>query len=146
MDSLTPKRLILVVENNPDHQRLIAAAFQDSPVQHEIVAIADGEQALDFLYRRGRFATATRPDLILLDLDLPSKAGPDLLAEIKAQPQLKRIPIVILTLRDRPEEVLRAYTLQGNCYVLKSADFDQLFQIIKRIEEFWLGVVTLPLE
>ncbi|NEQ30397.1 MAG: response regulator [Leptolyngbya sp. SIO4C5] len=146
MESPVKPRLILVIENSLEHQRLIEAVFQESTVPHKIVAIADGEQALNFLYRQGEYRTAARPDLILLDLDLPAKDGRELLAEIKAAPQLKRIPTVVLTLCDRPEDVLKTYTLQGNCYVLKSADFDQLFQIVKRIEEFWLGVVTLPLE
>jgi len=108
--------------------------------------VASSTQAMNFLHRRGEYGEAFRPDLILLDWDLPAGNGEAMLAEIKADPQLRRIPIVVLTLSDSAERILRSYTLQGNCYVIKSLDLDQLFQIVKRIEEFWLEIVTLPIE
>jgi two-component system, chemotaxis family, response regulator Rcp1 len=137
-------RLILVVEDNPEHTRLIKDALDDNLGQRKIVAIADGIQAMDFLHRRGNYADATRPDLILLDLNLAGKDGREVLAEIKAEPQLRRIPIVVFTISATEEDIFRSYALQGNCYVIKSSDLDQLFHIVKRIEEFWLGIVTLP--
>ncbi len=137
-------RLILVVEDNPEHTRLIKDALDDNLGQRKIVAIADGVQAMDFLHRRGNYADATRPDLILLDLNLPGKDGREVLAEIKTEPQLRRIPIVVFTISATEEDIFRSYALQGNCYVIKSSDLDQLFHIVKRIEEFWLGIVTLP--
>jgi|SRR4028119_389011 chemotaxis family two-component system response regulator Rcp1 len=137
-------RLILVVEDNPEHTRLIKDALDDNLGQRKIVAIADGVQAMDFLHRRGNYADATRPDLILLDLNLPGKDGREVLAEIKAEPQLRRIPIVVFTISATEEDIFRSYALQGNCYVIKSSNLDQLFHIVKRIEEFWLGIVTLP--
>ncbi len=144
---VTPvERLVLVVEDNAAHSRLIQDAFGQSAVRHQIVTIAEGDRALDYLHRRGEYAEAQRPDLILLELNLNSKDGRDILADIKADSQLRRIPIVVLTLSASEEDVLKSYTLQGNCYVVKSSDLNQLFQIVQRIEEFWLGIVTLPLE
>lgn len=137
-------RLILVVEDNPEHTRLIKDALNDNLGQRKIVAIADGVQAMDFLHRRGNYADATRPDLILLDLNLPGKDGREVLAEIKTEPQLRRIPIVVFTISATEEDIFRSYALQGNCYVIKSSNLDQLFHSVKRIEEFWLGIVTLP--
>ncbi|MDP8966882.1 MAG: response regulator [Cyanobacteriota bacterium] len=146
MEESPAGRLILVVQDNPDHTRLIEDALNEKAGRHQIVAIADGVEAMDFLHRQGNYADATRPDLILLDLNLPGKDGKELLAEIKADPQLRRIPIVVLTISANAEDIFRSYALQGNCYVIKSADLEQLFQIVKRIEEFWLGIVTLPVE
>ncbi|HEY9637854.1 MAG TPA: response regulator [Coleofasciculaceae cyanobacterium] len=146
MEESPAERLILIVQDNPEHTGLIKDALNDKAARHQIVAIADGVQAMDFLNRRGNYADATRPDLILLDLNLPGKDGRELLAEIKANPQLRRIPIVVLTISANQEDIFRSYALQGNCYVIKSSDLEQLFQIVKRIEEFWLGIVTLPVD
>jgi chemotaxis family two-component system response regulator Rcp1 len=146
MEDSPAKRLILVVEANPDHTRLIAGALDENSVRHQIVAIADGIEVMDFLYRKGKYADATRPDLILLDLNLPGKDGRELLAEIKADPQLRRIPIVVLTTSTNEEDIFKSYALQGNCYVVKSSNLEQLFEIVKRIEQFWLEIVTLPVE
>jgi chemotaxis family two-component system response regulator Rcp1 len=140
------ERFILVVEDNPDHIHLIETSFKESLVPHRLMAIADGQQAIDFLYRRGEHQTAPRPDLILLDLNLPGKNGWEILAEIKGDRQLRRIPIVVLTTSANEDDISRSYALQGNCYVIKSSNLDQLFQLVKRIEEFWLGIVTLPVE
>ncbi len=146
MEDSPAERLILVVEDNPDHTRLIKDALNENSLQHQIVAIADGTRVMDFLHRRGDYVDASRPDLILLDLDLPGKDGREILAEIKADPQLRRIPIVVLTLSASKEDIFRSYALQGNCYVIKSSDLEHLFQLVKHIEEFWLGIVTLPVE
>ena len=146
MEESPAQRLILVVEDSPDHTRLIKDALNEKSGQYQIVALADGVKVMDFLHRRGHYTDATRPDLILLDLNLSGKDGRELLAEIKADPKLRRIPIVILTISDHEEDIFRSYAVQGNCYVVKSSDLEQLFQIVKRIEEFWLGIVTLPIE
>jgi two-component system, chemotaxis family, response regulator Rcp1 len=140
------ERLILVVEDNSEHLRQIEASFRESQVPHRLVAIANGHDAMNFLYRRGDYSDALRPDLILLDLNLPGKDGREILAEIKSDRQLRRIPIVILTTSNNTADISKSYTLQGNCYVIKSSDLEQLFQLVKRIEEFWLGIVTLPIE
>jgi chemotaxis family two-component system response regulator Rcp1 len=146
MEESPAERLILVVQDNPDHTRLIKDALNEKAGQYQIVAIADGVKAMEFLHHRGEYANTTRPDLILLDLNLPGKDGREILAEIKADPQLRRIPIVVLTTSANDQDIFRSYELQGNCYVVKSSNLDQLFQLVKRIEEFWLGIVTLPLE
>lgn len=146
MNELAGERLILIAEDNPDHLSRIRAALDESSMRHQIVTIASSTAALDYLYRRGEFVDAPRPDLILLDLNLSGNQGRNLLSDIKANPQFKRIPIVILTLSSDAADIFDTYSLQGNCYVIKSADLDQLFHIVKRIEEFWFGIVTLPTE
>ena len=146
MEKSPTERLILIVEDNPDHAHLITNSLKESSTQYQIVTIADGTQAMDFLHHRGEYANATRPDLILLDLHLPGKDGKQILAEIKADPQLHRIPIVVLNMSHSEEDIFGIYALQGNCYVIKSDDLQQLTQTVKRIEEFWLRIVTLPLE
>ncbi|OKH31051.1 response regulator [[Phormidium ambiguum] IAM M-71] len=140
------ERLIMIVEDNPDHADSIANVLKESSTNYQIVTIADGTQAIDYLYHRGEYADALRPDLILLDLNLPGKNGKEILAEIKADRQLHRIPIVVLTFSQSDEDIFGIYALQGNCYVMKSNDLHHLTQIVKRIEEFWLRIVTLPLE
>jgi chemotaxis family two-component system response regulator Rcp1 len=140
------ERLILVIDQNPDHIRIIESTLEDSQGNYRMVAIADGSEALDFLYRRGQHETAPRPDLILLDLHQSQPDGLEILSTIKANDQLRRIPIIMFTASDQPEHILRSYALQGNCYVLKSDDLGNLAAIVKRIEEFWLGIVTLPVE
>ncbi|HEY9762941.1 MAG TPA: response regulator [Trichocoleus sp.] len=140
------KRLILVVDANPDHVHTIEQALKDNSEQYELVAISNSDQALDFLHQRGSYEAASRPDLILLELNLPEKDGQTVLADIKATPSLRRIPIVILTLSDQKSDVFNTYALQGNSYVVKSSDLGQLYQLVKRIEDFWLGIVTLPVD
>lgn len=146
MEDSAIERLILVVEDNARQAELIEEALKDSSVRHQVVVVQDGFQAMNFLYQTGKFVDAPRPDLILLDLDVPAKDGRTILAEIKVDPKLRRIPIVVLTHSNHEEDIFKSYELQGNCYVIKSSDFDQLFAIVQRIEEFWLGIVTLPLE
>jgi len=145
MQGFSEHRLILVVEDDRDHLETIRSAFDLDAGQYQLMEIGNGEQALAFLQQQGNDASARRPDLILLALQLPGKDGHQVLAEIKADPHLRRIPIVVLTRSDREEDILTSYALQGNCYVIKPSDRDRLFQMVKRIEEFWLGIVTLPL-
>jgi chemotaxis family two-component system response regulator Rcp1 len=140
------ERLILVVEANQTHAQLIESAFRENAIHHQVVVVPDGIQAMAFLHREGTFAQATRPDLVLLSLNLPEKNGLAVLSEIKADSALRRIPIIILTHSECEADIFKSYELQGNCYVIKSNDLDQLFAIVKRIEAFWLEIVTLPLE
>lgn len=142
MDESDSERLILLIEDDRDRAQLIESAIE-SP-QHRVMTIADGIEAIDFLSRCGDDLDAPRPDLILLELNLSGKDGRDILTEIKAHPQLRRIPIVVLTTAATDQDILSTYLLQGNCHVVKSTDLDRLSKIVKRIEGFWLGIVTLP--
>ena len=135
---------ILMVEDNPGDVRLTKEALKDAKVSNTLHVVEDGVAALDFLYRRGEYATAPRPDLVLLDLNLPKKNGREVLEEVKQDPQLKMIPVVILTTSQAEEDVLRAYSLHANCYITKPVDFSKFIKIVRTIEEFWLTVVTLP--
>ena len=146
---LATERLILVVEENPQHAQLIQAALQADGELHQLVVLND-EEAVEFLQGQGKYSNASRPDLILLDLNasgnLSKRKGRGILADVKANPQLRRIPIIVLTTSEDEADIFSSYALQGNCYVIKSADLAQLSEVIKRIKAFWLGIVTLPLE
>jgi len=144
--SPTDASLILIVDPNTDHTDTIQRVLQDRPNQYRLVLLDDGSAALDFLYQRGEYTAADRPHLILLDLDLPNQDGRDLLTQIKADAQLRRIPVIVLTASDAPADVFRCYAEQGNCYVIKASDQEQLSETIQRIEAFWLEIVTLPQE
>jgi chemotaxis family two-component system response regulator Rcp1 len=146
MEKPVKKRLILVLENNLDRVSIIETAFQSSLIPHELLILGDLDCARDFLYRRGEFAKADRPDLILLDLHLPEPNNWELLREIKEDKQLRRIPIIVLTVSEDREDILRSYQLKGNCYIIKSTDRDNLIATIARIETFWLEIVTLPIQ
>ena len=135
---------ILLVEDNPGDVRLTREALKDGKVINTLHVVEDGVAALDFLYRRGRYTEASRPHLILLDLNLPKKNGREVLAEVKADDTLKVIPVVILTTSQAEEDVLRAYNLHANCYITKPVDFTQFTNIVRTIEDFWLTIVTLP--
>jgi len=141
----TPRAIeVLMVEDNPGDVRLTREALKGGKVLHHMHVVEDGVAALDFLYRRPPYQEVPRPDLILLDLNLPRKDGREVLAAIKADPDLKTIPVVILTTSQAEEDVVRAYRLSANCYVTKPVDFDQFTHIVKAIEQFWFTVVTLP--
>lgn len=142
MDESDSERLILLIDHDRDRAQLIETALQS--FQHRVITIADGIEAIDFLNRRGDRVDAPRPDLILLELNLPGNDGQDLLAKIKTEPQLRRIPIVVLTTAASESDIFSTYLLQGNCHVVQSTDLDRLCQIVQRIEEFWFGIVTLP--
>jgi len=135
---------ILLVEDNPGDVRLTKEALKDSQVLHNLHVVWDGLEALTFLRREGKYADAPRPDLILLDLNLPKKDGRDVLAESKTDEDLKRIPVVVLTTSRDKYDILKAYNLHANCYITKPVDLEQFFTVVKSIEDFWLTTVRLP--
>jgi chemotaxis family two-component system response regulator Rcp1 len=135
---------ILMVEDNPGDVRLTREALKGGKVLNQLHVVEDGVAALDFLYRRPPHQNAPRPDLILLDLNLPKMDGRDVLSRIKSDDALKIIPVVVLTTSQAEEDVLRAYRLSANCYVTKPVDLHQFNRIVAAIEEFWLTVVSLP--
>ena len=135
---------ILLVEDSPGDVRLTIEALRDAKVRNNLSVAWDGVEALDYLRQQGRFEACTRPDLILLDLNLPKKDGRQVLAEIKQEPGLKRIPVVVLTTSKAEQDVLRSYALHANCYITKPVDLDQFITVVQSIEDFWLSVVKLP--
>jgi chemotaxis family two-component system response regulator Rcp1 len=135
---------ILLVEDNPGDVRLTREALKDSKILNNLSHVADGEAAMAFLRRTGAYAAAPRPDLILLDLNLPKKDGREVLDEIKTDAGLKRIPVVILTVSSADEDILKTYNLHANCFITKPIDFDQFLKVVKSIEDFWLTIVKLP--
>jgi two-component system, chemotaxis family, response regulator Rcp1 len=135
---------ILMVEDNPADVRLTQEAFRYGNIHNTLSVARDGVEAIDYLHHRGSFADADRPDLILLDLNLPRKNGREVLAEIKADPSLMRIPVVVLTTSRAENDVLKTYDLHANCYVVKPADLDEFIDVVKSIEHFWLKAATLP--
>ena len=135
---------ILLVEDNPGDARLTIEAMREAKMSNRIHVVEDGVEAMQFLRREGRFGDAPRPDLILLDLNPPKKDGRQVLAEVKADPALRRIPVVVLTTSRAEEDVLRAYDLHANCYITKPVDLAQFMKIVAQIEEFWIKVVVLP--
>jgi two-component system, chemotaxis family, response regulator Rcp1 len=135
---------ILLVEDSPGDVRLTREAFKESKVLNNLHVVKDGVEALAYLRREGRYAGALRPDLILLDLNLPRKNGQEVLAEIKVDTELKRIPVIILTVSSAEEDVIRSYNLHANCYITKPVDLDRFLAAVKGIENFWLAVVKLP--
>ena len=135
---------ILLVEDNPGDVRLTREALRENKVCNNLHVAVDGVDALNFLRREGKYANAPRPDLILLDLNLPRKDGREVLAEIKTDPLLKRIPVVILTTSDAEQDILATYDLHANCYITKPVDLDCFIYVVKSIEGFWLSVVKLP--
>jgi two-component system, chemotaxis family, response regulator Rcp1 len=137
---------ILLVEDNAADILLMEEALQEGPVPNRLSIARDGDEALDFLRRHGRHARAPRPDLILLDLNLPKKDGREVLAEVKADSALLRIPVVILTTSESREDILRSYELHANCYITKPVALDGFLEVIRAIEDFWLKIVRLPVE
>ena len=135
---------ILLVEDNPGDARLTIEAMREAKMSNRIHVVEDGVEAMQFLRREGRFGDAPRPDLILLDLNLPKKDGRAVLAEVKTDPALRRIPVVVLTTSRAEEDVLKAYDLHANAYVTKPVDLTQFMKIVAQIEEFWIKVVVLP--
>jgi chemotaxis family two-component system response regulator Rcp1 len=136
---------ILLVEDSPGDVRLTREALRDAKVSNNLHVVRDGVEALAFLRRQGdQFAECPRPDLILLDLNLPRKSGHEVLEEIKADGALRRIPVVILTTSQAEQDVLRTYDLHANCYITKPVDLDQFIAVVRSIEDFWLTIVRLP--
>ena len=140
----TRNKTILLVEDNRGDIRLIQEALKKTAAQCEVVIARDGMEAMEYLRQDGEFAGAVRPDLILLDLNLPKKDGREVLAEIKADPSLKHIPIIVLTTSRNEEDIFKSYDLHVNCYISKSRNLNELFKIVRGIEEFWLETATLP--
>lgn len=136
----------LLVEDNPGDVRLTREALNESKINNHLSIVGDGLEALAFLRREGKYADAPRPDVILLDLNLPKKDGREVLAEIKADPTLKRIPVVIITSSEAEQDILRTYELHVNCYVTKPVDLEQFIKVVQSIETFWLTIVKLPSE
>jgi two-component system, chemotaxis family, response regulator Rcp1 len=137
---------ILLVEDNPGDVRLTREALTEAKVRNNLYVASDGVQAIAFLRREGEFAGSVRPDLILLDLNLPRKDGREVLEEIKADPALRQIPVVILTSSQAEQDIVRAYDLHANCYISKPVDLDQFIKVVKSIEDFWFAIVKLPKE
>jgi len=135
---------ILLVEDNPGDAELAREALEDTKLHNRLHVVDDGEKALAFLRRQAPYAGVPRPDLILLDLNLPRKDGREVLAEIKSDDHLKRIPVVILTTSRAEEDVLKTYNLHANCYISKPIDLNQFMRVVKSIEDFWLSIVVLP--
>jgi CheY-like chemotaxis protein len=144
-DALTCRPIeILLVEDNPGDVRLTREALKDAKVANTMHVVEDGVAALDFLYRRSAYKAVPRPDLILLDLNLPRKNGREVLAQIKQDDQLKCIPVVILTTSQADDDISWAYKLHANCYITKPVEFAQFIRVVRAIEEFWFTIVTLP--
>lgn len=135
---------ILLVEDSPADVLIAREALNEAKLLNTIHVAEDGVEALEFLRRQGKFATAPRPDLILLDLNLPRKNGREVLAEIKGDPELKAIPVVVLTTSCAEEDILRSYHLHANCYVVKPVEFNSFVKAVQSIRHFWFSVVTLP--
>ncbi len=134
----------LLAEDNPGDVRLTQEALRESKIRNNLNVVTDGMEAIAFLRRQGKYADAPTPDVVLLDLNLPRKDGREVLAEIKSDPLLKRIPVVIITSSEAEQDILRTYELHANCYVTKPVDLDQFIKVIQSIENFWLTIVTLP--
>ena len=135
---------ILLVEDSPGDVLIAREALSEAKLLNTIHVAEDGVEAMDFLYKRGRFASAPTPDLILLDLNLPRKSGREVLAEIKADDHFKKIPVVVLTTSSAEEDILKSYNLHANCYVVKPVEFESFVHAVKSIQQFWFSVVTLP--
>jgi len=135
---------ILLVEDNAGDARLAKEALKDSKMKNQLFIVDDGEKALSFLKKQGKYKDVPRPDLILLDLNLPKKDGREVLAEIKKDENLKRIPVVILTISKAEEDIIKSYNLHANCYITKPIDLDQFMKVVKSIDNFWLSIVKLP--
>lgn len=134
----------LLAEDNPGDVRLTREALRESKISNNLNVVPDGVEAMAFLRREGQYADAPRPDVILLDLNLPKKDGREVLAEVKADPNLRLIPVVIITSSEAEQDVLKTYELHANCYVTKPVDLEQFIKVIQSIETFWLTIVTLP--
>lgn len=135
---------ILLVEDNPGDARLAVEALKEGRMSSRLEVVVDGVEAMSFLRREDKFANAPRPHLVLLDLNLPRKDGRQVLAEMKADPDLRRIPVVVLTTSQAEQDIARSYDLHANCYITKPVDLDRFISVVRSIEEYWCSVVTLP--
>ena len=146
MENHAPLFEILLVEDNPGDVRLTQEAFRQGRIDHRLSVVSDGEEALSFLRRQGKYANAPRPDLILLDLSLPKRDGREVLQDVKNDPELRNIPVVILTTSDGEQDIRRAYKFYANSYMIKPVQVDEFLRKIRCLEIFWLKVVRLPHE
>ncbi|MFN6569087.1 response regulator [Dendronalium sp. ChiSLP03b] len=137
---------VLLVEDNPGDAQLTRIALEDSKISVNLNVVEDGVEAMAFLRKQEKYAKVPHPDIVLLDLNLPRKDGREVLAEIKTDVSLKRIPVVVLTTSQAEEDILKAYNLAANCYITKPVDFDQFVKIVQSIEHFWFAIVKLPPE
>lgn len=137
---------ILLVEDSIGDIELTKEALQESKMKNTLSIVVDGEEAMEFLLKKGKYANAITPDVILLDLNLPKKDGREVLADIKKHPVLRRIPVVILTTSEAEEDLIKAYDNYANCYIKKPVDFDKFIHVVKKIEDFWFSIVKLPKE
>ncbi|MDJ1640655.1 response regulator [Streptomyces pakalii] len=135
---------VLLVEDDPGDELMTREAFEDNKIRNTLHVVRDGQEALDFLYRRGTYTEAPRPDLVLLDLNLPKYDGRQVLEQIKGDPELSLIPVVVLTTSSAEEDILRSYKLHANAYVTKPVDLDQFIAAVRQIDEFFVTVVRLP--
>ena len=135
---------ILLIEDNPGDVRLTQEAFKEGKMSTKLDIVMDGVEAIKYLRKQGEYKGSSTPDLILLDLNLPKRDGREVLEEIKSDPDLKRIPIVILTTSNAEQDIIKSYNLHVNCYINKPVDFDKFFDIIQKIQEFWLKTAILP--
>jgi CheY-like chemotaxis protein len=135
---------MLLVEDNPGDARLAIEALKDAKVHNNLSWVQDGVEAMAFLRREGEYSDAPRPDVILLDLNLPKKDGREVLADVKEDEDLRRIPVVILTVSGAEEDIVKTYNLHANCYIRKPLDLDQFIEVVKAIKDFWLSIVILP--
>jgi len=135
---------ILLVEDNPGDVRLTKEAFKQGRIENDLYVVSDGTEALDFLSRRGEYADAPRPDLILLDLNLPGKDGEAVLEDLKVDPKLRSIPVIVLTSSRAEEDIVRSYELHANAYLTKPVDPDEFIETVRAFEKFWFSVVRLP--
>jgi CheY-like chemotaxis protein len=135
---------ILLVEDNPGDIQLTRLALEEGKLLVNLNVVQDGVAALEFLQKRGNYASAFHPDLLLLDLNLPKKGGHEVLNEIKADEKLKRIPVVILTTSQAEEDILKSYNLHANCYIIKPVSFEQFIRVVKSLEDYWFTIVRLP--
>jgi chemotaxis family two-component system response regulator Rcp1 len=135
---------VLLVEDNPGDVRLTQEALKEGHIMNNLNVVQDGVEAIEFLNRRGKYANSPRPDLILLDLNLPRKDGGEVLQEIKSDPNLRRIPVMVLTTSSAEKDMHNAYNLHANCYITKPVDLNQFLEVVRSIEHFWFHIVTLP--
>jgi chemotaxis family two-component system response regulator Rcp1 len=135
---------ILLVEDNPGDVRLTIEALKEGKLRNHMSVVGDGEAALSYLRKEAGYEDAVRPDLVLLDLNLPRKDGREVLADMKSDPDLRRIPVVVLTTSEAEEDILKTYNLHANCYITKPVDLDQFITVVRSIEAFWFSVVSLP--
>ena len=135
---------ILLVEDNGADVRLTKEALKEGKVLNNLSVVANGVEAVDFLRRKGKYADSPRPDLILLDLNLPKKNGREVLGDIKQDPDFKRIPVVVLTISKSEEDIMKSYNLHANCYISKPVGLDKFIDVVKSVEDFWLTIVKLP--